>query len=239
MRQYVAYYRISKDSHQSGRSLSKGLGLDAQNQICHHFHGASIKHEFTETKSAKNISDRPELKKAIALCLSTGSWLCVAKLDRLSRNVDDIRLIHKQLSGKISFCDIPSENEPDLFTITLFAAFAERERQLISLRTSQALKAKIKRQGPWQKGNPAFKDGSASKLSRIAVKQKAASNPNTIRATQLIIEKRLQNLSYQQIADILNKNLFLSPNGLSFGPSQVFRIYRKYQNDNATDAYAR
>lgn len=228
MRQYIAYYRTSKDSHKSGKSISRGLGLDAQHQIISHFFKDNIPHSFTEVKSAKNITDRPELQKAIKLCLETGAWLAVAKLDRLSRNVDDIRLIHKQLHGKISFCDIPSENEPDLFTITLFAAFAERERTLISLRTSQALKAKQKREGTWQKGNSAFLDGSALKLSNTSIKEKSSSNPNSIRASQLIISKRSEGLSFSQIADVLNSNHFLSPNNSSFHPSQVSRIYNRF-----------
>jgi DNA invertase Pin-like site-specific DNA recombinase len=227
---YIAYYRTSKDSHKSGRSISRGLGLDAQHQIVEHFYKDSITHSFTEVKSAKNITDRPELQKAIQLCLSTNSWLAVAKLDRLSRNVDDIRLIHKQMAGKIQFCDIPSENEPDLFTITLFAAFAERERTLISLRTSQALQSKLKREGKWQKGNPIFTSGIANSLSISANKLKAKLNENSIRASQLISLKRSEGLSYLQIANTLNQHKFLSPNGNLFFPASVRRLFLASKN---------
>src|SRR5690242_897137 len=96
-RKYIAYYRVSKDSHKSGRSVSNGLGLEAQKQIVEHFYRDNIVKDFTETKSAKNITDRPVLQEAIKYCLDNDCWLVVAKLDRLSRSVDDVRFVHVKL----------------------------------------------------------------------------------------------------------------------------------------------
>jgi len=223
-KKYVAYYRTSKDSHQSGRSISKGLGLEAQRQIVAHFAPQTEK-EFTEVKSAKNITDRPVLQEAIDFCLKNNCWLIVAKLDRLSRNVDDVRFVHSKLNKKITFCDIPSDGETDLFTITLFAAFAERERELISLRTSQALKAKIQKEGKWQKSNP-----NIVKLNEMAVeaiKSKAKDNENNIRALEMITSKKREGLSFKEIAELLNASKFKTSQNCEFRPSQVVRIYKR------------
>ena len=127
MEKYVAYYRLSKMDDRSA-----GLGLEAQRQIVeHYFRGHDIK-SFTEIKSAKNITERPQLQQAIAFCIAHNCNLVVAKLDRLSRDVDDCRHVLHILGSRLRSCDIPGPL--DKFTLTLFAAFAERERELISLR---------------------------------------------------------------------------------------------------------
>lgn len=236
MKKYVAYYRVSRDSFKDGKSKSNGLGLEAQKQIAEHYYnkeGNCIVMEFTETKSAKNISERPILQNAIDYCLKNDCWLLVAKLDRLSRNVDDVRTILKTLDGNISFGDIPAEGKADMFTITIYSAFAERERELISLRTKNALKVKKEREGSWQKGNPDFSNGQASKLSVEANKRKAASNENTIRATQVIVSKRADGMTYWEIAQFLNKYKFVTANGNQFYATQVMRIYNNQLNQAA------
>ena len=227
-RNFVAYYRISKDSHKAGRSKANGLGLESQKQIISHYYGDAVVKEFTETKSAKNITDRPVLKEAIDYCLKHGLWLCTAKLDRLSRNVDDVRSIVKALDGNVSFCDIPSEGKADIFTITIYSAFAERERELISIRTSQALQVKIKRSGSWQKRIKAFCNGTIAKKGREAIQEKVANNENILRAAEVIMDKKAQGLSYPVIADLLNKAKFVTPRGFSFSAVQVYRIYERY-----------
>ncbi len=212
----VAYFRLSKDN-------GKGLGLEAQQAIVQHFHKGNIVKAFTELKSAKNITDRPILREAIAYCLQHGYTLVVAKVDRLSRNVDDCRLILSQLDGKLLACDIPGTI--DKFTLTLYAAFAERERELISLRTSQALQAKKRKMGKWHKGSPDIRERQKTAIE--ANKSKAANNPNNIRAMSVITDKRLQGLTLAQIAAHLNEMKFTTSTGKLFTPTQVSRLLPK------------
>lgn len=67
----------------------------------------------------------------------------MAKLDRLSRDVEHIFKIQKQLGSLFKSCDLPTT---DALTLSIYAGIAQRERELISIRTRQALQAK-KRQG--------------------------------------------------------------------------------------------
>lgn len=215
----VAYYRISRDD---GKSRSQGLGLEAQQTIISHFCGGNIVKEFTEIKSAKNIYERPILQEAIRYCLDNKCTLVVAKVDRLSRNVDDCRQILDTLGGNLLSGDIPGTI--DLFTLTLFAAFAERERMLISIRTSQALQAKKAREGKWHAGNPALTNGDYRKASKDAIQAKAATNENNIRAKVVISLKRAEGMSYQAIADYLNAQQFRTAQNKEFNPVQVQRL---------------
>jgi DNA invertase Pin-like site-specific DNA recombinase len=215
---YIAYYRTSKDG--KGRA---GLGLDAQRAIVTRFY--TIETEFIEVKSAKTITDRPVLQDAMRYCIANNCGLVVARVDRLSRDVDDCRLILKQLTNKLFACDIPGTI--DKFTLTLYAAFAERERELISIRTSQALQAKIKRDGAWQKGNASE---SFRKAGNEANKAKAQSNINTVRASETIRQMIANGLNYAQISAKLNENEFKTANNCSFTPVQVKRIAERSEN---------
>lgn len=232
-KKYVAYYRISKDSHEAGKSKSKGLGLESQRNIAEYYYKDSIVKDFTETKSAKNIKDRPILQEAINYCLKNDCWLVVAKLDRLSRNTIDALSIIKLLNKRVSFCDIPSDGETDEFIITIFAAIAQRERELISIRTSQALQIKKKREGSWNKGNPKFKTGEIQSLAIAAIKRKADFNENNIRASEIILDKRKAGMTYGAIAGLLNQKKFVTAEGFQFREMQVKRIFGKYSNSTS------
>ena len=72
-----------------GRS---GLGLDAQKKAaCDYLNGGSwsLLDEVTEIETGKR-NDRPELRRALALCRKHKAKLVIAKLDRLSRNLASI-----------------------------------------------------------------------------------------------------------------------------------------------------
>ena len=143
---FVSYCRVS--TRQQGES---GLGLDAQSEaIQRHLQGAGgvLIAEYVEVESGKR-NDRPELMKALAHCEITKATLIVAKLDRLSR---DSHFITGLQAAKIPFivCDFPFANE---FTITVFAALAQYERELISARTKEALARSVKPKGVMGKTN--------------------------------------------------------------------------------------
>jgi DNA invertase Pin-like site-specific DNA recombinase len=130
---YVSYIRVS--TKMQGAS---GLGLEGQQEsILQYLNGeCKLLAEFKEVESGK-INDRPELTKALKYCRMTGATLIVAKLDRLSRDLNFITSLQKAGTDFI-VCDFPSANK---FTLQVFGALAEYEAQLISQRTTSALAA--------------------------------------------------------------------------------------------------
>lgn len=152
----VAYYRVS--TARQGRS---GLGLEAQQVAVQSYAaalGKEVTEEFVEVESGKNAA-RPKLTAALELCELTGARLAIAKLDRLSRNVQFISNLME--SGvKFTAVDMPEANE---LTIHIMAAMAQHERKMISERTKAALKA-AKAKGRVL-GNPCIADARALRKS--------------------------------------------------------------------------
>lgn len=221
MEKYVAYYRISKENKEG-----RYLGIEAQRQIVEHFY-KKVERIYIEIKSGKNITEREELQKAIEYCKKNNCILVCAKLDRLSRDVDDVRYILRVLKNNVRFCDIPGI--PDKFTVTMYAAFAERERELIGLRTKQALKQKVKLTGEFRTGNPSFKDGSAVAKSSAVLTAKAENNPANKIAANIICSETKNGLTLQQIADKLQLlGCTTSKGNTNWTITQVARIRNKF-----------
>lgn len=142
----VAYIRVSK--REQGKS---GLGLEAQRNAIERFCEADGELEvtdwFTEIETAKRVSDtlakRPQLAAALNRAAQLRGPVIVAKLDRLSR---DVHFVSGLMVHGVEFiaCELGRQSDP--FMLHLFAALAEKERALISERTSAALAA-LKRRG--------------------------------------------------------------------------------------------
>ena len=138
-RAVVAYLRVS--TREQGRS---GLGLDAQREAIARFaaaEGYAIAAEFVEVETGKGsnaIERRPQLAAALAEARRHGCAVAVSKLDRLSR---DVHFISGLMVHRVPFVvtELGADVEP--FMLHLLAAFAERERKVISERTVAALAA--------------------------------------------------------------------------------------------------
>ncbi|ACH40476.1 MAG: hypothetical protein ACD_55C00094G0004 [uncultured bacterium] len=134
MQKWISYARVS--SKKQGKS---GLGLEAQQKMISDFiaaNGGELVESFVEVESGK-VDDRPELAKAIRKAQLVGGRVLVGKLDRLSR---DLHFITQLQKTKIDFavCDLPG---CDSFTIHIYGALAQREREMISARTKAGLAA--------------------------------------------------------------------------------------------------
>ena len=221
--QYVLYYRVS-----TKKQGDSGLGLEAQQAyIQHYYKDKEIIAEFTDIQSGKDIARRVELRKALTLCKQRKAVLVVAKVDRLSRNTEQALEIYRELEGRLESCDIPNL---DKFTLTLFMAIADRERELISIRTKGALVQKVKRDGQWRKASETFLNGQATQLANVIVRRKAQLNKNSRRAQTLIGHLRAEGKTYDQIAALLNDSDFQAPMGGMFSAMQVKRLLDR-QND--------
>src|SRR5688572_24199690 len=129
---YVAYYRVS--TTRQGRS---GLGLEAQREAVAQFvhtTDATLVAEFTEIESGSR-NDRPQLQAALADCRRRRATLAIARLDRLARNASFLLQL-RDSNVDITAADMP---HADRFVVGILALVAERERDLIAIRTKSAL----------------------------------------------------------------------------------------------------
>ena len=217
MKDFVAYTRVSTEG--------QGIGLDAQMDIINAWvknNGGNVIATLREKASGKNLN-RPVLKQALDMCRQTGATLIVAKLDRLSRDVADIFTIRKRKGLDMVVCDIDAN---DTMMLGIFATLAQKERQLISTRTREALAA-LKKQGK-QLGNPnagaqlreVNRQGAAK---RTMLANEAAENKHAYMAI------RLMTGTLQQKADFLNENGFRTRNGKTFAPTSVKRLIALFE----------
>ena len=139
MKQYVTYLRVSTQ-----RQGAQGLGISAQRGMCDNFikqnKGEQVR-EFMDVESGTH-RDRKGLWQAIDYCKKNGCSLVIAKLDRMSRDVEfTFKVINTGID--IHFTDMPVVNS---MILGVFAAVAQYEREMVSTRTKQALAVK-KKQG--------------------------------------------------------------------------------------------
>lgn len=223
MNKYVAYYRVST----TAQGVS-GLGLEAQQTAVQLFinnNNGELIESFTDVESGKHSDNRPELFKAVRLTQDNNATLIIAKLDRLSRNSAFIGLL---LESKVKFkcCDMPTA---DNFTIHIFAAMAEKEREMISQRTISALKA-LKDRGV-KLGNP-----KADKAFMDTIR--SMRKPKQIKESDLFIVEALlnQGLSVRKITSKVNsmqdKNLL---NQRVLTTSYVYKIIKHIKNTSVTN----
>jgi DNA invertase Pin-like site-specific DNA recombinase len=210
---FVAYYRVS--TQRQGQS---GLGLDAQrNSVLSFIGDRPLIGEFKDIESGKN-DYRPELLKAIEKTKETNSILVIAKLDRLSRNLNFITLLQ---SEKVKFicCDLPDANE---LTIHIFGALAEWERKRISDRTKEALK-QLKKRGT-KLGTPENLTQLAREKGSLKMQEKSRLNPNNIKAKKIIQLLNGNGMTLRAIAKELNESGFKTSTNSNFQPEQVRRL---------------
>lgn len=216
----VSYLRVSTEKQ--GRS---GLGLESQRAIIAHYYGSPVA-EFVEVESGKAADNRPELERAIQLCNQTGATLVTAKVDRLSRSTEDTLTIYKRLGGRLRACDLPAvDDDPSMFKLllTLHAALAERERELISIRTRAALTAAKARGAVLGKPGNLTDQGKAAGAQR----QKQAARQAYQRELGYIRLLREQGLSFAAIAGRLNGESYRTRRGRPFNAATVYRIMRR------------
>ena len=221
---FISYLRVSKDKQ--GRS---GLGIEAQRTaVSNYLNGGrwTLVSEYIEVESGKR-SDRPKLAEALAHAKVIGGKLVIAKLDRLTRNVD---LLRSLVSSDVDlvFCDLPSVPPGPMgrFLLTQMAAVAELEVGLIGQRTKEALAA-AKARGV-KLGNPngaralrGRQTGNAEAVAKI--KEKAAQRAMGLQG--IIAGLRRSGItSVRAIAEELNRQGITSARGGSWHPTAVARV---------------
>jgi DNA invertase Pin-like site-specific DNA recombinase len=224
----IAYYRVST----KGQGES-GLGLDAQREyvkFAAEQQGWMVVAEFEDVGVSGSIHplERPAGAKAFA----DGRPVVVAKLDRMSRDVEHIAGLMKR--HKFRVATMPTA---DTFQLHIYAVLAEQERTFISERTKAALKSLEARAASGDKEavqkisnrSQALAKGR-SKLNRIKghetqrqqAEDRAASVKDAIRLC--IIDGAT---SLQAVADCLISRNIPTARGGQWSPTAAMRVMRR------------
>lgn len=218
MANYIAYYRVS--------TKKQGLGLDAQRASVMAYlnaeDGATLIAEYSEKESGK-YSTRHELNNAIAHANQLGATLLIAKLDRLSRDVEF--LFHLQKAITFKALDLPICNT---MTLAIFAGLAQQERELISSRTKAALAAKKAQGVKLGAPNATFTDEMRA-AAAVARTTNAKDNENNRRAYKLATALKAAGHTLRGIANELNEGGFKTARGKEFTAIQVSRLLELYK----------
>jgi DNA invertase Pin-like site-specific DNA recombinase len=174
MERAVAYLRVSTQQQQRS-----GLGIEAQRAAIERFAAAEsllISAEYSEFETGKGadaLDRRPQLAAALAAARKAKCSIVVSKLDRLSR---DVAFVSGLMAQRVPFIVAELGRDADPFMLHLYAALAEKERRLISERTSAALQAK---KGSGAKlGNPTnlYVAGSIGRAAQMQAADEFAAN---------------------------------------------------------------
>ena len=157
---FVLYLRIS--TAKSGGINSNGIHAQERdiNLFLSSQHQPEIIGEFVEVESGAK-SDRTELNKALEMCRKNNAILLSQRVDRVSRDVEFIAKLVKDKDITLRVANLPNA---DNFTIHLFAAISQQEREFISTRTKAAMAA-AKARGQ-RFGNPKL-----AELNRTRIRQ--------------------------------------------------------------------
>jgi DNA invertase Pin-like site-specific DNA recombinase len=214
----IAYIRVS--TRAQGKS---GLGLEAQQEALARFAKAEvfdIVETYVETESAKGdtLARRPQLATALkhARRIKDDDYkyapVIVARLDRLSR---DLHFVSGLMAERVPFICADLGTDTDPFMLHIYAAFAEKERRLISERTKAGLAA-AKRRG--------IKLGGTNAQSLKA----AAEAKERAEALRPVLTK-LAGMSARAAADELNRRKIETPAGGRWHGLTVQRVRERLQ----------
>jgi len=220
MKKYVSYLRVS--------TKKQGLGLEAQRKDVNELIGQeNIVKEFQEKETGTNKKHRPVLEEAINYCKENGYNLVVAKIDRLTRDVEFLYRVHREMKESkldIKFADMPNA---DMFVVGIMGMVAQWESDRISERTRAAL-AHV----PAHKKGKCMKDKNHRDYNKVreaslsAIREKSDNNPNKRKAKAFVSRLKEENMSLRDMAEELNDNGFVTARGKKFSAMQVSRLLK-------------
>lgn len=219
MKQVVAYIRVST----AGQGKS-GLGIEAQRQAIASFaaaEGVEIAAEHVEIETGKGadaLDRRLVLAAALAEARRLRCAVVVAKLDRLSR---DVAFVAGLMAQKVPFVVAELGSGVDPFVLHLYAALAEKERAMISARTTAALAA-AKAKGT-RLGNPHIAEAQAKGTASV----KAEAERFAANILPIIKPLRDGGATLRQIATILNERGIETARGGKWAATQVNDILKR------------
>lgn len=210
----IGYCRVSTEMQSMARN-----GLEAQRaEIIRfaEFNGYTLIDIVEESASGKlGLEGRPVLRAAIAKANKLKCAVVVSKLDRLSRHA---AFILNLMDTKAKFVVAELGEGVDTFMLHIYAVVAQKEREMISKRTKDAL-AQLKAKGV-KLGGPKQKEAS---VIGAAVLCTQADNW-AIKMAPIVKGMLEANKSFKEIAEALNSQGMKTRKGSSFTVATITAI---------------
>jgi DNA invertase Pin-like site-specific DNA recombinase len=221
----VGYIRVSTDEQSAS-----GLGLESQESKIRQYaklYDLELVEILHDAASGKNLR-RPGLQTALSV-LEQGkaAGLVIAKLDRLTRSVRNMgELLEVYFNGKFSLRvvaeQIDTSTAAGRMMLNILISVAQWERETISERTVDALRAKRKR---------GEKTGGSIPFGYDFVDGTLVENAREQRIIRLMESLRAEGHSYQRIANTLNEDGHLTKTGRAWTWKLVRKTYLRAANE--------
>ena len=213
MEKYIGYVRTS-----TGK---QNLGLEEQNSQIMEFinlNGDELIEIIVEQESGKN-NFRKGLDRALEKCARNGYTLLFTKLDRLTREVEFLFAIRNR-GVKLKCLALPELNT---LTLGIFGTMAQYEREMISMRTKNALNELKKTR---TLGNVKNLTNEGRTKGTEVIKQNRRDNENWKRAKTFTEHFQMKNgyLNLSEVSRLLNENGYKTRKGCLFSPGIVRRL---------------
>jgi site-specific DNA recombinase len=217
----VGYVRVSSESQAENTSL-----VEQRKKIeayCYAF-GHELVQVFEEVGSGKNAVDRPQFSQALEMVRTEADGIISAKLDRLARNTRDVlALVEDVLQPQnkalvLLDLQVDTSSPTGRMILTVMAAVATLERDVINERTQGGRKAKADN-GGYAYGSPQF--------GKQSIDGDLVANTGELEIIKIIRKHRKSGKSYGAIANYLNDNNHPTKRGGKWAATTVMNIYQR------------
>jgi site-specific DNA recombinase len=214
----VGYIRVSSESQSENTSL-----LEQRKKIeayCLAF-GHDLIEIFEEVGSGKNVEHRDQFLRALETVKSDADGIISSKLDRIARNTRDVlTLVEDTLQPNnkalvLLDLNVDTSTPTGKMILTIMAAVATLERDVINERTQGGRKAKT------AAGGYAY---GAPKFGQVSIDGELMPDVEEERIIEIIRKHHKSGKSLREIAEYLNVNGFKSKHGKEWGHTSVKAI---------------
>ena len=203
-----------------------GLGLEAQQASIRSFiavQGWTLVAEYSDVASGKD-DRRPGFQAALARCRQLDAVLVAARLDRITRRAHTLsQLLEDGIS--IRAADMPGADD---LMLRIYAAMAQKERELISERTRAALAA-AKARGRVLGGDRGYRPATGPDATAAAQARHDAAEQAAHRLGLELNRHRVEGVvGYAALARALNARAVPTPRGAGrWTHTTVARVVRR------------
>ena len=202
----IGLYRVS-----TAEQEQSGLGLEAQQASVRSYveaQGWTLVAEYQDVASGKD-DRRPGFQAALARCRQLGAVLVAARLDRITRRAHTLSGLLEE-GYQIRAADMPGADD---LMMRIYAAMAQKERELISERTRAALRA-AKARGRVLGGDRGYRPTVGTSAAVAAQARRLVAERSAHRLTLEVERLRAEGFTGQAaIARALTKRGIPTPRG--------------------------